>query len=415
VSGYHAHIHGNEARNSSGLFYLDELVAAQIAGKPDAEQKGRTMTLNPLNQLAALGQSIWYDNVQRSLLQDGTLAEMIQNDSLTGLTSNPSIFNNAISKSSDYDAAIAKLLAQQPHIGIISLYENLAISDIQAAADLLRPVYDRTDGVDGYASLEVSPRLAHDTEGTVTEAKRLYATLDRPNVLIKVPATKAGLPAITELIGQGVSINVTLMFSLQHYEDVAEAYISGLETLAAAGGDLSRVASVASFFVSRVDTLFDKTLEGIGSAEALALRGKVGVANAKAAYRRFEEVFGSERFAALAAKGARVQRPLWASTGTKNPAYSDVLYIEELIGPNTVNTMPPATLAAFKDHGVAEARLLQNVDEALAVMKQVGALGMDYVALTEKLQADGVDAFSQAFDALLQTLETKRNNLRVTA
>ena len=369
---------------------------------------------SPLNQAAALGQSIWYDNIQRSLLVNGDMARMIAEDSLTGLTSNPTIFNNAIGKSSDYDADIARLL-EQGVTGTVALYEALAIADIQAAADLLRPVYDRTDGVDGYASLEVSPTLAHDAEGSIAEARRLHAAVNRPNLLIKIPATPAGLPAIAALIGQGISVNVTLMFSLKHYDDVAEAYISGLERLDAAGGDLSKVASVASFFVSRVDTLFDEQLEQIGTPEALALRGKAGVANAKAAYRRFEEVFGGARWAALAAKGARVQRPLWASTGTKNPAYSDVLYVDELIGPHTVNTMPPATMAAFKDHGSAAARLTEGVDQALEVLEQVKAIGVDYERLTEKLQVDGVDAFVKSFDALMSVLAAKSKELAVVS
>ncbi len=366
---------------------------------------------SPLHQLTALGQSIWYDNIQRSLLENGGLAKMIAEDAITGLTSNPSIFDKAISKSSDYDAALTALLAENPAADVKTLYEALAISDIQAAADLMRPVYDRTDGVDGYVSLEVAPTLADDTDGTIAEARRLFKTVNRPNLMIKVPATKAGLPAITTLIGEGINVNVTLMFSLQHYDDVAEAYLAGLEKLAANGGDVSRVASVASFFVSRVDTIFDKALEAIGTDEALALRGKMGVANAKAAYRRFQQVFGGERFAALKAQGARVQRPLWASTSTKNPAYSDVLYVEELIGADTVNTMPPQTIIAFKDHGIAEPRLTRDVDAALATMEAVAALGIDYADLTETLQAQGVKAFADAFADLLDNLAAKREKL----
>ena len=367
--------------------------------------------MNPLNQLAELGQSFWYDNIQRSLLQDGTIERMRNEDSLTGLTSNPAIFHKAISRSNDYDRAIVDLMAQENQRAGLDLYESLAIRDIQSAADLLRLVYDDTDGADGYASLEVSPGLAHDTEGSITEARRLFKAVDRPNVLIKIPGTKAGLPAITELIGEGINVNVTLMFSLQHYDGVAEAYLTGLEKLDAAGGDLSRVASVASFFVSRIDTIFDEALEANGSPEALSVRGKVGVANAKIAYRHFQEVFGSDRFKELAAKGARVQRPLWASTGTKNPVYSDVLYVEELIGPDTVNTMPPATINAFKDHGRANVCLTRDVDEALNVLSQVKALGVDYTALTERLQSDGVDAFKASFDLLLEDLLRKSKDL----
>ncbi len=373
------------------------------------------MQQSSLHRLTALGQSIWYDNIQRTLLVNGDLARMIENDAITGLTSNPSIFNKAIAQSADYDAALSGLLAQDPQASTVSLYEALAISDIQAAADLLRPVYKRTGGVDGYVSLEVSPTLANDTEKSIAEARRLFKAVNRPNLMIKIPATKAGLPAVTALIGAGINVNVTLMFGLQHYDGVAEAYLAGLEKLDAAGGDLSKVASVASFFVSRVDTIFDKALEAIGTDKALSLRGKMGVANAKAAYRRFTEAFGQERFKALQAKGARVQRPLWASTSTKNPTYSDVLYVEELIGPDTVNTMPPSTIGAFKDHGVAEARLVQQVDEALAVMDDVAKLGINYVELTETLQVQGVEAFAKAFVALLDNLEAKRAKILETA
>jgi len=369
------------------------------------------MSKSSLNQLAELGQSIWYDNIQRSLLENGELARMIAEDSITGLTSNPSIFDKAISGSSDYDDAIADFVARHSDADVTALYEHLAIRDIQAAADLMRPIYDRTGGADGYVSLEVSPYLADDAETSITEARRLFQTVNRPNLMIKIPATKAGLTAIETLIGEGINVNATLMFSLQDYDGVSNAYLSGLERLAASGGNLRRVASVASFFVSRVDTIFDKALEAIGTEEALSLRGKMGVANAKAAYRRFQTVFGGERFRALAAKGAMVQRPLWASTSTKNPAYSDVLYVEELIGPDTVNTMPPVTIAAFKDHGVAEVRLTRNVEEALAVMERVASLGVDYAELTATLQREGVAAFAKSFDALLQNLEIKRKEI----
>jgi len=371
------------------------------------------MSTSRLHQISELGQSIWYDNIQRALLENGQLAQMIAEDSLTGLTSNPSIFDKAISKSDDYDSALADLLAKNPHADIVTLYEALAISDIQAAADLMRPVYDRTDGADGYVSLEVSPTLAHKTEESIIEARRLFKTVNRPNLMIKIPATPAGLRAIATLIGEGINVNATLMFSLADYDGVAEAYLTGLETLAANGGNLSKVASVASFFVSRVDTIFDNALEAIGTGEALALRGKMGVANAKVAYQRFLETFGSERFKKLAAKGARAQRPLWASTSTKNPAYSDVLYVEELIGPDTVNTMPPATIVAFKDHGVSEARLTEGADEANAVMAQIAALGISYDDLTQTLQTQGVNAFAKAFEGLLANLAEKKERLLV--
>jgi transaldolase len=370
------------------------------------------MQLNPLNQLAELGQSIWYDNIQRSILTSGELARMIAEDSLTGLTSNPTIFDKAISKSTDYDDPLTELLSKASQMSTISLYEALAINDIQAAADLMRPVYDRTQGVDGYVSLEVSPKLAYNSEGSITEGQRLFKMVNRPNLMIKIPATSAGLPAITALIGEGINVNATLMFSLEHYNTVSEAYLSGLEKLDASGGDLSKVASVASFFVSRVDTIFDKALEAIGTDEALGLRGKMGVANVKATYRRFEEVFDSDRFKALKAKGARVQRPLWASTSTKNPNYSDVLYVDNLIGPNTVNTMPPATIVAFKDHGQAETTLTKEVDEALETMAKVEALGISYTELTETLQTEGVAAFVKSFEDLLTNLEAKRKEIQ---
>ncbi len=369
------------------------------------------MSLSRLQQISALGQSIWYDNIQRALLENGRLAHMIAADGLTGLTSNPSIFDKAISKSDDYDSALAALLAENSQIDAVALYEALAVSDIQAAADLMRPVYDQTEGADGYVSLEVAPTLAHQTEASIVEARRLFKTVNRPNLMIKIPATAAGLPAIATLIGEGINVNATLMFSLADYDGVAEAYLTGLETLAAAGGNLSRVASVASFFVSRVDTIFDNALEAVGADKALALRGKMGVANAKVAYQRFLTTFGTDRFRKLAAKGAQVQRPLWASTSTKNPAYSDVLYVEELIGPDTVNTMPPATIVAFKDHGRAEARLTQAADEAEAVMAQVAALGISYNDLTQTLQTQGVKAFADAFKALLANLAEKREKL----
>ena len=363
---------------------------------------------NPLNQLAALGQSFWYDNIQRSLLTGGALARMVAEDSLTGVTSNPAIFNKAISQSQDYDDELAKLLSENPQRDAAALYEVLAIRDIQAAADILQPVYDSTNGVDGYVSLEVSPTLAHDTQGTIEEGRRLFKTVGRPNLLIKVPATPAGLPAITALIGEGINVNVTLMFSLKHYDDVAEAYLAGLEKLASRGGDIGRIASVASFFVSRVDGIFDKALQRVGTEKALSLQGKMGIANAKVAYRRFETTFSSDRFKALQAKGAHVQRPLWASTSSKNPAYRDVIYVEELIGPYTVDTMPPVTVEAFRDHGHAEVRLTKDVDAAFEVIAQIEALGVDYTALTEILQSDGVAAFAQAFQEMIANIDTKR-------
>jgi transaldolase/glucose-6-phosphate isomerase len=359
-------------------------------------------------KMSELGQSLWYDNIERGLLNEGELARMVKEDYIVGVTSNPTIFQKAISGSQAYDAQINELVSQNPTIPIKDLYESLAIEDIRAATEVLYPVYERTNGRDGYVSLEVSPELAHDTAGTIAEAKRLFKTVSRPNLMIKIPATAAGLPAITEVIGSGINVNVTLMFSLQNYIDVANAYIAGLEKLDKAGGDLSRIASVASFFVSRVDTLLDKLLEKVGTDEAKSLQGKLAIANAKAAYKKFKEIFGSDRFERLAAKGARAQRPLWASTSTKNPAYRDVLYAEELIGPDTVDTMPDATIAGLRDHGQIRASLEEGLDEAEGLLARLAGLGLSYDQATQKLQDDGVVAFANSFVDLLKTLEEKR-------
>ena len=371
------------------------------------------MPSNPLHDLTALGQSIWYDNIQRSLLVNGELARLISEDHVTGLTSNPTIFEKAIAHSNDYDAALTSLLQESPRADASTLYEALTVQDIQAAADLLRSIYDETNGADGYASLEVSPLLAHDTEGSINEGRRLFRAVDRPNLMIKIPATPAGLPAIKALISEGINVNVTLMFSLQHYEDVVDAYLAGLEAWTG-GGDLSKVASVASFFVSRVDTIFDKALEAISAAEAIALQGKIAIANAKVTYQRFETIINSKRFLKLQEKGARPQRVLWASTSTKNPNYSDVLYVEALIGSDTVNTMPPETLEKFKDHGIAQARLTEKVGEAQAILDQLAALGIDYHDLTEILQSAGVNAFTKSYKDLIKALEAKRTEILAT-
>ena len=362
----------------------------------------------PLQEVQRLGQSIWYDNIRRGLLASGELEQLIQLG-VTGLTSNPTIFEKAISESTDYDHALVSL-AREGH-DPKETYEMLAIEDIRAAADLLRPVYDRTDGRDGYACLEVSPALAHDTEATVAEALRLFSTLDRPNAMIKVPATPQGIPAIRRLIGQGINVNVTLIFSLEAHRQVMEVYIAGLEDLAQNGGDLSKVASVASFFVSRVDTAVDTLLEERirqGQREAEALRGKAAIANAKLAYQSFRGIFGGERFAALRANGGRVQRPLWGSTGTKNAAYSDVLYVDHLIGGDTVNTMPPATLIAFMEHGQVEASLERDVADAEQAMKALAAAGVSIEEVTAKLLADGVKSFADSFTQLLANVEEKK-------
>ena len=361
------------------------------------------MKTNPIIELQGFGQSIWYDNIRRGLLASGELEAMVEAGEIVGVTSNPAIFQKAIAGSTDYDKAMATVFTEDPHADAESLYERLVIEDIQAAADLLNSVYETTHGKDGYVSVEVSPRLAHDTDGTVAEARRLFAAIDRPNVMIKVPATAEGFPAVTTLIGEGINVNVTLMFSLKDYMDVSEAYLAGLGQLARSGGDLSRIASVASFFVSRVDTAVDKLLP-----HDSPLRGKIAIANAKAAFVRFRETNESERFEALKKQGARVQRLLWASTGVKNPQYRDVMYVEELIGPETVSTVPPATLDAFRDHGRPRLSLPENLTEATRRLEALRGLGIDLDAITRRLKDEGVEAFAKPFDSLMETLARKR-------
>ena len=367
--------------------------------------------MTKLHELAALGQAIWLDYVRRSFITSGEFAALID-DGLRGVTSNPSIFEKAIAGSADYDETLQPLVAQGKSVE--EIYEALALEDIQSAADLLRPVYDRTDGGDGYVSLEVSPTLAYDTAGTVAEARRLFAALGRPNVLIKVPATPQGIPAIATLIGEGINVNVTLMFSLAHYDAVAEAYISGLEKLAANGGDPSRVASVASFFVSRVDTAVDRQLDNLTPSQETniqSLQGKTAIANARLAYARFRETFRGERWERLAAQSARVQRPLWASTGAKSPLFPDTLYVDSLIGPHTVNTVPPATFTAFRDHGTVALTLQEGLDEARDHLARLVELGVDLDGITQQLQDDGVAAFARSFEALLASIAAKRDRL----
>ncbi|SEL26676.1 transaldolase [Nitrosovibrio tenuis] len=373
--------------------------------------------MNPLKQLQQYGQSIWLDYISRDLIKSGELQRLITEDGLRGLTSNPTIFEQAIGHGSEYDDALCQLLKTNEKQSEKALFEALAVEDIRMAADVLRPVYDGTSGGDGYASLEVSPHLARDTQGSIAEARRLWRAVQRPNLMIKIPSTPEGIPAIEQLTSEGINVNVTLMFSLRHYEAVARAYIAGLGRWADSSPGGVKEAwphSVASFFVSRVDVMVDPMLEKIGAPEGLALRGKIAVANAKLAYQRFREVFYGEPFAALRRKGARVQRPLWGSTGTKNPAYSDVLYVEELIGPDTVNTVPPKTLAAFRDHGRVRNTLQEGVEQAKADIAQLGNLGIDLNAITEQLQNDGVDAFAASYDKLLVTLQTKRQDILAT-
>jgi transaldolase len=361
------------------------------------------VAVNHLRELHEFDQSVWLDNISRDLLQSGELARLIAADGVTGVTSNPTILEKAISAGQLYDADIRTLAAAGKPVK--EIYETLAVADITAGADLLRPIWDATAGRDGFISLEVSPHLAHDTAGTVAEAKRLRAWVNRPNLHIKVPATPEGIPAIRALIGAGINVNVTLIFALDAYEAVANAYIEGLEDFAAAGGDLSRVASVASFFVSRVDTAVDKLL--VGRPQDAALRGKAAIANARLAYARFQEIFAGPRWEALAAQGGRVQRPLWASTSTKDPSYPDTIYADALIGPFTVDTMPPQTVDAFRDHGHAANTVTVGVAEARAALAQLAGLGIDLDAVTQELLDAGLKSFSASFDKLLAGLAAK--------
>ena len=385
---------------------------------------------NPFSELQALGQSIWYDNIRRALLTTGdlkrkiqydmkgvtsTLSSKIGGDDLRGVTSNPAIFEKAIAGSTDYNDSIKQLSQQGKSVN--EIYEALVLEDISATADLLLPVYERTKGVDGYVSLEVSPKLAHDTEGTITEARRLFATLNRKNVMIKVPATEAGIPAIEQLISDGININVTLIFSISSYEEVANAYVRGLEKRVAANQPVDNISSVASFFVSRIDTNIDSQLEfkirrsedEAEKAKLTGLLGKAAIANAKLAYQKFKRIFHGDRFKVAGAKNARVQRQLWASTGTKNPQYSDVYYVEELIGPETVNTVPPATYTAFRDHGKVRPSLEEDVDGARRTIEELATVGIDLNQVTEQLQKEGVDAFINSFDGLFESIQSKRD------
>jgi transaldolase/transaldolase/glucose-6-phosphate isomerase len=354
-----------------------------------------------LKELGAAGQSVWLDFIRRDMVTNGELAALVE-EGVTGVTSNPSIFQAAIAGSDLYDDDIAAGEGDP-----LAIFETLAVADVQGAADVLRGVYDETDGFDGYVSLEVSPTLADDAEGTIADARRLWDRVDRPNLMIKVPATPAGIIAIEELIAAGVNVNATLMFSLANYEAVAMAYIRGVER----AEHPERVASVASFFVSRVDNKVDPALDAIGTDEAFALRGIAAVANAKLAYRRYQEIFEGPPFAAALARGARPQRALWASTSTKNPAYSDVLYVDELVGPNTVNTIPPATIDAFRDHGTVDAKALtSDVDDAERYFEALAALGVDIDAITDELQVEGVAAFADAFNGLLDAIEAQQGD-----
>lgn len=362
---------------------------------------------NPIIQNQTLGQSTWVDYIQRSMLTTGRLGRLVK-EGVTGLTSNPTIFEKAVTTSTDYDAALTEI----PDDGrsAAEIFETIAIEDIQGAADILRTVYDHTAGRDGYVSLEVPPALANDSKQTVAEARRLFGLLRRPNVMIKVPATDAGLSAIRALIGEGINVNVTLIFSLDMYQKVIGAYMSGLEDLVAVGKDPSKIASVASFFISRIDTAVDAELRAIGG-QAANLTGKTAIANAQAAYALFLDESTSDRFQALAARGARPQRPLWASTSTKDPALPDTLYVDQLIGQDTVNTVPPATLDAILDHGTSADTLSGSAASASAHLAALAATGVDLDAITTQLLADGLAAFSKSFDDLLVGIESKRAQL----
>jgi transaldolase len=365
------------------------------------------MSESRLHQLSELGQSVWIDSLSREWLRTGELRRMMDEDAVVGVTSNPTIFQKAMSEGGWYDDQLREVLDEEDDLKEIFL--RLAFDDIREACDLLRAAWDRTEGLDGYVSLEVDPNFANDTAGTIEEAQRFHDTVDKQNLYVKIPATKEGLPAIEEMIARGRNINVTLIFGLERYAEVAEAYIRGLERLVEAGGDPSLVVSVASFFVSRVDTEADKRLDAIGGQDHL--KGRLAVANAKLAYQRYEEIFSGPRWEALQAKGATPQRCLWASTSTKNPDYRDVMYVEELIGPETVNTMPRETIEAFQDHGVVGLTLEEGLDEARQLFEELAKAGVDYDDVTRVLEEEGVEKFADSFRDLLDGIAAKRGEL----
>jgi transaldolase len=363
--------------------------------------------MNSLKQLQDCGQSIWLDYIRRDLITSGEFQRLVEEDGVHGVTSNPTIFDKAITAGTAYDDALRLLLLTDPDRDAPTLFESLEIEDLQMAADILRPVYDQTEGADGFVSIEVSPRVAYDTAASIAEAQRLWKAVNRPNLMVKIPSTVAGIQAVEVLIAEGININITLMFSLAHYEAVAQAYLRGLKRNAKP----HQVSSVASFFVSRVDTEVDRALQTIGTPEALSLRGEIAIANARVVYRRFREIFLGTSFEEFRSRGARLQRPLWASTGTKNPAFSDVLYVEELIGPHTINTIPPATLNAFRDHGRVQPTLEAGEQDAERALARLAKLGIDLGAITENLLADGITAFTHSLDELLSSLKEKRRVL----
>ena len=375
------------------------------------------MSNNPLCELTNLGQSVWYDNIERKLVTSGELRRLIEEDCLRGVTSNPAIFEKAISGSDLYEEQLRELALAGKNAN--DIYEAIAVTDVQMAADALRTVYDETGGLDGYVSLECSPLLANDTEGTIEEARRLWKWLDRKNVMIKIPGTPEGIPAIEQCIYDGININITLLFSLTSHEQTMEAYIRGLERRVEDGLPVDNISSVASFFVSRIDTAADKIMEErikqstseVEKAELQSLLGRIAIANAKMAYQRYKEVFHGERFAALKKRGARVQRPLWASTSTKNPAYKDVYYVEALMGPETVDTMPPATLEAFRDHGEARVTIEDNLDAETARLALLEQAGISLDAVTAQVLDEGVQKFIEPFEKLLGATESRRKEI----
>ena len=360
-----------------------------------------------LRQLSELGQSVWIDYLSRRLIHEGELERLMREDAVVGVTSNPTIFQKAIAEGNAYDEQLREVLAEEDDPKEVFL--KLAVKDVQDACDLLRSVWDEGQGQDGYVSIEVDPNFAFDTDATIAEAQRLHELVDRPNCFVKIPATKAGLPAIEEMIARGRNTNVTLTFSLERYAEVVEAYLHGLERLVESGGDPSGVASVASFFVSRVDTEADRRLDEAGAPDEL--KGKLAVANAKLAYQRYKELFSGSRWESLGEKGARTQRCLWASTSTKNPAYRDVLYVEELIGPETVNTMPQETIEAFQDHGRVAETLAKGLDEARKLLDDLAKVGVDYDDVVETLEREGVQKFADSFEELLDGVRAKRGEL----
>ena len=363
---------------------------------------------NPLVAAGTAGQSLWLDYIQRSMISNGELQSLISDDGIKGITSNPSIFENAIANTDEYDGQIRQVLAENPNASSTEIFKALAIKDISDAADAMLGTYNASRGDDGMVSLEVSPTLAHDAAATVAEARELHAAINKPNVMIKVPGTKAGVEAFETLTTDGISVNITLLFSVDRYKEIVQAYLRGLETRLGKSQDISKIASVASFFVSRVDVAVDNALSDHSDKKATeALMGNVAIANAKVAYGYYQNIFTSPQFEKLASAGAIPQRLLWASTATKNPEYRDVYYVEELMGPDTVNTIPPKTMDAFRDHGVVENRLQSPVEQSQAVLDQVAALGVDLRPITDKLEADGIESFATAFERLLQAIDDK--------